>query len=154
MRLLPLAACLLAGAIPAAGAEFPRFEHKVIDPAIGKVCYAVTVADVDGDGDDDIVVGHSDPSDGPVKGPALYVFECLDAAAGKWEKHLIDDGGVAVEDLICADLTGDGRIDILAGGRQTGNLMLYINRNPESDTAMTAAMQQAPTAGGQLSAGQ
>ncbi|MEX1095623.1 MAG: VCBS repeat-containing protein [Planctomycetales bacterium] len=92
--------------------------------------HGLSTADLDGDGEDEIVVGHSDPSDGPVKGPAVYVFKCIDAKAGKWEKHLIDDGGVAVEDLICADLTGDGRIDIVAGGRQTGNLKLYVNRGP------------------------
>ncbi len=34
---------------------FPSFEAKVIDPNIGKVCYAVTLADVDGDKKQDIV---------------------------------------------------------------------------------------------------
>lgn len=34
----------------ATAAEFPKFEARTLDPDIGKVCYAVTLADVDGDG--------------------------------------------------------------------------------------------------------
>ncbi|HET6422639.1 MAG TPA: VCBS repeat-containing protein, partial [Planctomycetaceae bacterium] len=36
-------------------AEMPRFEMVTIDPDIGKVCYAVSQADVNGDGKPDIV---------------------------------------------------------------------------------------------------
>jgi hypothetical protein len=35
---------------------------------------------------------------------------------------------MAVEDLVAADLNGDGRIDIIAVGRQTGNLRIYWNK--------------------------
>jgi hypothetical protein len=35
---------------------------------------------------------------------------------------------MATEDLTVADLTGDGRPDILAGGRATGNVRLYVNQ--------------------------
>jgi hypothetical protein len=38
-----------------------------------------------------------------------------------------DEGGVAVEDLCVADLNGDGRQDIIAVGRQTGNCRIYWN---------------------------
>lgn len=48
--------------------------------------------------------------------------------AGKWTRHIIDDGGVAVEDLVVADLNGDGRPDIVAVGRATGNCRIYWNR--------------------------
>jgi hypothetical protein len=43
-------------------------------------------------------------------------------------KHEIDPGGVAIEDLAAADLDGDGRIDIVAVGRQTNNARIYWNR--------------------------
>ncbi len=45
-----------------------------------------------------------------------------------WERHILDDGGVAVEDLVVADLNGDGRPDIVAVGRATGNCRIYWNR--------------------------
>jgi hypothetical protein len=34
---------------------------------------------------------------------------------------------VAVEDLAAVDLNGDGRIDIVAVGRKTGNVRIYWN---------------------------
>ena len=46
----------------------------------------------------------------------------------KWTRHVLDDGGVAVEDLVVADLNGDGRPDIVAVGRATGNCRIYWNR--------------------------
>jgi len=44
----------------------------------------------------------------------------------QWQKHVIDTGGVATEDLVVADLTGDGHPDIVAGGRATHNVKLYV----------------------------
>jgi hypothetical protein len=48
----------------------------------------------------------------------------------KWPKLVIDDGGVAVEDLVAGDLNGDGRIDLVAGGRATHNVRVYENLGP------------------------
>ncbi len=92
--------------------------------------HAVGTADLDGDGVDEIIIGHSDPGLGTVKGPGVYVYRADDATGTKWTKHVIDDGGVATEDLVAADLTGDGRIDIVAGGRATHNVKLYVNAPP------------------------
>ncbi len=89
--------------------------------------HALWTADLDGDGSEEIVIGHSDPGPGPVKGPGVYVFDSETADGTKWAKHIIDNGGVATEDAVCADLTGDGKIDIVAGGRATHNIKLYIN---------------------------
>ena len=58
---LAFAACCLAWNVaPAWSAEFPEFETRVIDPMCGNICYAVTLADVDGDGKQDIVVVDTD----------------------------------------------------------------------------------------------
>jgi len=89
--------------------------------------HAVWTADLDGDGSDEVVVGHREPGTGTVKGPGLYVFSSNDEAGSKWTKHIIDDGGIAVEDAFATDLNGDGRPDLVAGGRATHNVKLYIN---------------------------
>ena len=44
----------------------------------------------------------------------------------KWS-GIVEDGGVAVEDLAAADLDGDGRIDLIAVGRATKNVRIYWN---------------------------
>ena len=41
---------------------------------------------------------------------------------------ILENGGVAVEDLVAADLDGDGKIDIIAVGRATGNCRIYWNQ--------------------------
>ena len=46
----------------------------------------------------------------------------------KWERYILEDGGVAVEDLTVADLNGDGKPDIIAVGRATGNCRIYWNQ--------------------------
>lgn len=86
--------------------------------------HAIACADLDGDGDDEIVFGSSDPSPQADHGPTVAVYE---AVAGGWHRTVIDAGGVAVEDLEVADLTGDGRPDIVAVGRATHNVKLYVN---------------------------
>lgn len=100
--------------------------RHVIDATLNRG-HALWTCDIDGDGGDEIVLGFSDPGPGPIKGPGVFVYKADDATATKWTKHTIDDGGMATEDLICADLTGDGKLDIVAGGRATKNVKLYVN---------------------------
>ena len=100
--------------------------RHVIDETLNRG-HALWTCDLDGDGGDEIVLGFSDPGPGPIKGPGVFVYKADDATATKWTKHTIDDGGMATEDLICADLTGDGKLDIVAGGRATKNVKLYVN---------------------------
>jgi len=40
---------------------------------------------------------------------------------------MIDDGGMATEDLVVADLNGDKQPDIIASGRATRNVKIYWN---------------------------
>jgi hypothetical protein len=102
--------------------EGDLWQRRVIDSGF-KRGHALWTSDVDGDGSDEIVFGHSDTPDVP----GVNVYDANDASGTKWTKHVIDAGGVATEDLIVADLTGDGRPDIVAGGRATHNVKLYVN---------------------------
>ncbi len=94
--------------------------------------HALGVADVDHDGNEDIVFGFSDPTKASDQKPGVSVFQLQDAAAMKWNKTVIDNGGVAVEDLVVEDLNGDGRPDVVACGRGTHNVRLYLNRTGKS----------------------
>jgi hypothetical protein len=89
--------------------------------------HAVWCADMDGDGDDELVIGVRDPLPGKAKSGAR-VYKAADANGEKWDKAELDPGGVAVEDLVVGDLNGDGKPDIVAVGRATKNVRIYWNQ--------------------------
>jgi hypothetical protein len=105
------------------------WKRHVLDATL-KQGHAVWCADLDGDGRDEVVVGHREAGPGPVVGPGLYVFRSTGNDPAVWKKHVLDDGGCAVEDALAADFNGDGRPDLVAGGRATHNVKLYWNRGP------------------------
>jgi hypothetical protein len=120
-------------AVYTAPPELPEGElatRHVLDESLQQG-HAVWCADLDGDGADEVIAGHREPGTGPVRGPGIYVYRQTSGDGSQWEKHVIDDGGMACEDLVCADLTGDGRIDIVAVGRKTRNVKLYVNAGPQ-----------------------
>jgi hypothetical protein len=104
-----------------------RWQRHVIDEQL-KWGHAVWFADLDGDGGDELIIGVRDdlsPKVGERSGVRIY--KASDNSGAKWQRSDIDPGGVAVEDLACADLNGDGRIDIVAVGRKTKNVRIYWN---------------------------
>lgn len=105
--------------------------RRVIDEEL-KWGHAVWCADLDGDGGDELIIGVRDDKAmkaGQRRG--VRVYKAVDAKGEKWARHLIDEGGVAIEDLACADLDGDGKVDIVAVGRQTKNVKIYRNVGKE-----------------------
>jgi hypothetical protein len=92
--------------------------------------HGVWCADLDGDGDDELIIGvRDDPAAGDkhTLRRGVRVYKATDAKGEQWERQIVDNGGVAVEDLTAADLNGDGKIDLIAVGRQTKNLRVYWN---------------------------
>jgi hypothetical protein len=104
------------------------WDRHVLDDKL-KWGHAVWCADLDGDGGDELIIGVRDVlSDKPGENCGVRIFKALDDKGTKWERHLLDEGGVRVEDLAAADLDGDGRIDIVAVGRQSHNARIYWNK--------------------------
>lgn len=89
--------------------------------------HAVWTADLTGTGVDSMVVGFRGPPEGTVDDAIVYLLHPLDSTGEKWEKSVLDAKGLGSEDLICADLNGDGRIDIIGVGRSTKNVKIYWN---------------------------
>jgi len=47
----------------------------------------------------------------------------------EWRTTLVDDNGMACEDLCLSDLNGDSKLDIIAAGRATKNVKIYFNES-------------------------
>src|SRR5689334_14771592 len=89
--------------------------------------HSVWTADLTGTGVDSLVVGFRGVPEGKVDDAIVYLFHPLDPAGTKWEKQVLDDKGLGAEDVICADLNGDGKPDIIGVGRSTKNVKIYWN---------------------------
>ncbi len=110
---------------------FP-LERHVIDEQL-RWGHAVWFADLDDDGRDELIIGvRDDPNpkagDKHTQRRGVRIYRSIDARGTTWDRALVDEGGVAVEDLTVADLDGDGRPDIIAVGRQTKNVRIYWNQ--------------------------
>jgi hypothetical protein len=107
--------------------EGDLWERHVIDESL-QWGHAVWFADLDGDGSDELIIGVRDNlSKKPGERCGVRIYKASDGSGKRWQRQLLDEGGVAVEDLACADVDGDGKIDIVAVGRATKNVRLYRN---------------------------
>jgi hypothetical protein len=106
-----------------------RWDRHVIDEQL-RWGHAVSVADLDGDGSDELIIGIRDEpkkTDPFTNSRGVRVYKATDDKGARWQRQIVDDGGIAVEDLTVLDLDGDGRVDIVAVGRQTRNVRIYWN---------------------------
>jgi hypothetical protein len=97
--------------------------RRVLDAKL-KQGHALACLDIDSDGDDELVVGWREGNESGLR-PGIAVFDPLNEDWSSGRKFLMDDGGMATEDLTVADLNGDGSPDLVAAGRATHNLKIY-----------------------------
>ncbi len=93
--------------------------------------HAIKFTDLDGDEIPELIAGVRDNptnDDKFTEKRGVRIYRNTDGKGAKWERYLLDDGGVAVEDLAVGDLNGDGKPEIVAVGRATGNCRIYWNQ--------------------------
>ncbi len=96
-----------------------------------EAAHGLWCADFDGDGDDELVVGQGakNPRVPTDQGPGIRIYDPKPASNPlAFDRQWVDEGGIAVADLVAADLDGDGRPEIIAGGRDTHNVRIYWNQ--------------------------
>jgi hypothetical protein len=114
------------------------FKPVVLDDGLAQghalVCDAIL-----GGGFPEVVAGWREPDKDGKVGIKMFV---RDDAGGeeKWTTHVIDDNKMACEDIAVADLDADKKLDLIASGRATKNLVIYWNRTP----ARAAASKERP----------
>jgi hypothetical protein len=96
------------------------FGTRVVIDASLREGHALWVADVDGDGDDEILAGYRGP------GTSVLAFD-HDPASNTWTRTVVDDA-IAAQDLRGGDLDGDGLPDVVAVGGASKNVVWYRPR--------------------------
>lgn len=91
--------------------------------------FSMDVADFDGDGDFDIVVGeHRNPD----KVNRVIIFENTDGKGGAWKQHVIDQGPANMIDhhdgVIAVDVDGDGDLDLISIGFTNNKVWILENK--------------------------
>ncbi len=105
------------------------WKRQILDSKL-KQAHALWCADLDGDDDEELVVGWREPAESTGR-PGIAVYDPLDGNWSQGRKFFVDDGGMATEDLTVADLNGDGLLDIVAVGRATHNVKIYLQQAHE-----------------------
>lgn len=115
---------------PPARREGPWDRHVIDDEATG--AHGLWCVDLDGDGDDEVALARRDADHDLSTKPnamGVFVYDPAGVDGAPSRRTVVDDGGIAAEDLVAADLDGDGRTDLAAGGRETHNVRIYLNRS-------------------------
>ena len=100
------------------------WSRTVLDDSLNQG-HALVVADFLGADSLQIVAGWRNPDQSGKVGIRLYQ-QSID---GNWMAHTIDDNSMACEDMKAADLDGDGKIDLIASGRRSKNVIIYWNQS-------------------------
>lgn len=82
--------------------------------------HALACADLDGDGNDEIVAGFRGA------GTSLYAYYASDSSGDRWERQTLDTE-MAASGVVIADINGDGRLDVVTVGASTANVKWYEN---------------------------
>jgi hypothetical protein len=101
--------------------------RTVIESEIGGG-HALGWADFDGDGSDELAAGWRDAKPRP---PGVAIYK-VDRDGKLVSKTMVDEGGMATEDLVVEDLNADRQPDIVASGRSTRNVKIYWNETKGS----------------------
>ena len=87
---------------------------------------SLDVADMDGDGDQDVVVGEHNLNE-PEKA-RLLIYENVNGLATQWKAHIVATGDEHHDGAQVVDIDNDGDTDIVSIGWSHNRVLLYENR--------------------------
>ena len=105
-------------------------EHVISSEVVGPM--SVDVADMDGDGDLDVIVGEHNLV--APESARLFVFENVDGQGETWQPHLVYTGDEHHDGAQVVDIDHDGDLDIVSIGWGHSRVELYENLAIQSGT--------------------
>lgn len=99
------------------------WQRQVIDDSLDQA-HTILTADLNGDGNDEIIAGHRGKTHG------VNIYYANGAKGDHWSNHPLD-AGIAASSCAVADLNADGLPDIVCIGSATANLKWYENKGPK-----------------------
>ncbi|HTE27899.1 FG-GAP-like repeat-containing protein [Flavitalea sp.] len=100
-----------------------RFNRTILDSTFNEG-HGIAAGDFLNLGNDQVLAGWRQPNSNGKTGLKIYART---NSKSEWKSYWLDEGGIAVEDVQAADLNGDGKVDIIASGRSTRNVVIYWN---------------------------
>ena len=89
---------------------------------------SLDVADIDGDGDLDLIVGEHNLE--RPETARLLIFENVDGSGTRWREHVVHVGDEHHDGAQVVDIDGDGDLDIISIGWGHNKVLLYENLGP------------------------
>ncbi|MBI1898049.1 MAG: VCBS repeat-containing protein, partial [Acidobacteria bacterium] len=102
-------------------------EHVIATPAGVYGPMSLEVADMDRDGDLDVIVGEHRLEN--MEAARLFIFENVDGAGRQWRKHLVHQGDEHHQGAHVVDIDRDGDLDIVSIGWTHNKVLLYENKS-------------------------
>jgi hypothetical protein len=99
-------------------------EHVISPNVVGPM--SVDVADMDLDGDFDVIVGEHNAAN--IASARLLIFENLDGRGTSWKRHTVYTGDEHHDGARVADMDGDGDPDVISIGWAHGRVLYYENK--------------------------
>jgi hypothetical protein len=86
--------------------------RNIIDTRLNN-SHSLTLVDVDGDGNHEIVSGGTRPPAGSGRGtkPGVFFYKAVDPQGQKWNRYVLD-AGIAANSCVTADFNNDKRMDV------------------------------------------
>ncbi|MBD3290527.1 hypothetical protein GF337_17110, partial [candidate division KSB1 bacterium] len=104
-------------------------EHIVADSTILAFDpLSLDIADMDRDGDLDIIAGEHTPKMEKLDQCRLFIFENVDGSGGKWSPHIVYKGDEHHQGTQVVDIDNDGDPDIISVGYRHSRVLLYENK--------------------------